>query len=170
MNNYISNINNQLNQIEDWLIQHNFKIITKDVNKHPNLTYNLFIQRTNEKRYQFNISLFKDKPFFLFNVKLKFSQGDHNALKSFEKKDKKNSEQLFMDLRKITYSLNIDIELKLPLIQLTRELTLEYAKNEQFFIDEVHNFLHAIELIRIRFDEFFYAMFPKGRPKNTHGI
>src|SRR5687768_4017075 len=75
-------------------------------------------------------------------------------------------EQLFMDLRKIIYPLNVDFEIQMPNMMLTKEITIDAANNEQFFMDQAHNFLHAIELIRIRLDEFFYSIFPQGKPKD----
>ena len=54
----------------------------------------------------------------------------------------------------------------MPNMMLTKEITIDAANNEQFFMDQAHNFLHAIELIRIRLDEFFYSIFPQGKPKD----
>ena len=90
---------------------------------------------------------------------------DQIALKSLETVNKAQHEQLFMDLRKLIYPLNIDFEIQIPNIMLTKEITIDAANDEQFFIDQVHNFLHAIELIRIRLDEFFYTIFPQGKQK-----
>lgn len=64
------------------------------------------------------------------------------------------------------YPLNVDFEITMPSFMLTKEVTLESVSNEQFFMDQVHNFLHAIELIRITFDEFFYLMYPQGKLKD----
>ena len=95
---------------------------------------------------------------------------DQLALKSLETVNKAQHEQLFMDLRKIIYPLNIDFEIQMPNIMLTKEITIDAANDEQFFIDQAHNFLHAIELIRIRLDEFFYTIFPRGRRKDEEDI
>ena len=95
---------------------------------------------------------------------------DQLALKSLETVNKAQHEQLFMDLRKIIYPLNIDFEIQMPNIMLTKEITIDAANDEQFFIDQAHNFLHAIELIRIRLDEFFYTIFPQGRRKDEEDI
>ncbi len=95
---------------------------------------------------------------------------DQMALKSLETVNKAQHEQLFMDLRKLIYSLNIDFEIQMPNIILTKEITIDAANDEQFFIDQAHNFLHAIELIRIRLDEFFYSIFPQGKRKYEKDI
>jgi hypothetical protein len=106
------------------------------------------------------------KTFFLFNVTMGFMPKDQIALNSLENTNKAQHEQLFMDLRKIIYSLNVDFEIQMPNMMLTKEITIDAANNEQFFMDQAHNFLHAIELIRIRLDEFFYSIFPQGKPKD----
>ena len=95
---------------------------------------------------------------------------DQMALKSLENVNKAQHEQLFMYLRKIIYPLNVDLEIQIPNIMLTKEITIESANNEQYFIDQAHNFLHAIELIRIRLDEFFYTIFPQGKQKYEEDI
>jgi hypothetical protein len=75
-----------------------------------------------------------------------------------------------MNLRKVVYPLNVDFEIDLPRFMLTKEITMDSVSNEQFFMDQIHNFLHVIELIRITFDEFFFSMFPKGKSKDTDEI
>jgi len=75
-----------------------------------------------------------------------------------------------MDFRKMVYPLNVDFEIKMPEFMLSKEVTLEACENEQFFMDEVHNFLHAVELLRISFDEFFYSLYPHGKPKDDEWI
>jgi hypothetical protein len=106
------------------------------------------------------------KTYFLFNVTIGFIPKDQMALNSLENTNKAQHEQLFMDLRKIIYPLNVNFEIQMPNIMLTKEITIDTANNEQFFMDQAHNFLHAIELIRIRLDEFFYSMFPQDKPKD----
>lgn len=164
-----SNIQNTFNKIHEYLHSHNFRIIEKTTNEDPNeeLVLNLFVQRADMHRYRFNISFFKQmKTFFLFNVTMGFMPKDQMALNSLENNNKAQHEQLFMDLRKIIYPLNVDFEIQMPNIMLTKEITIDAANNEQFFMDQAHNFLHAIELIRIRLDEFFYSIFPQGKPKD----
>ena len=163
-----SNIQNTFNKIHEYLHSHNFRIIEKTTNEEPNedLMLNLLVQRADMYRYRFNISFFKQmKSFFLFNVTMEFMPKDQMALNSLANVNKIQHEQLFMDLRKIIYRLNIDFEIQMPNMMLTKEITIDSANNEQFFIDQAHNFLHAIELIRIRLDEFFYSIFPQGKPK-----
>ena len=164
-----SNIQNTFNKIHEYLHSHNFRIIEKTTNEDPNeeLVLNLFVQRADMHRYRFNISFFKQmKTFFLFNVTMGFMSKDQMALSSLENTNKAQHEQLFMDLRKIIYPLNVDFEIQMPNMMLTKEITIDAANNEQFFMDQAHNFLHAIELIRIRLDEFLYSIFPQGKPKN----
>jgi hypothetical protein len=171
--NEFSNLQNTFNKIHNYLHSHNFKIIEKTTNENSTneLLLNLLVQRGNIERYRFNISFFKQmKTFFLFNVTMRFMPKDQLALKSLETVNKAQHEQLFMDLRKIIYPLNIDFEIQMPNIMLTKEITIDAANDEQFFIDQTHNFLHAIELIRIRLDEFFYAIFPQGRQKDEEDI
>ena len=163
------NIQNTFNKIHEYLHSHNFRIIEKTTNEDPNeeLVLNLFVQRADMHRYRFNISFFKQmKTFFLFNVTMGFMPIDQMALNSLENTNKVQHEQLFMDLRKIIYPLNVDFEIQMPNMMLTKEITIDAANNEQFFMDQAHNFLHAIELIRIRLDEFFYSIFPQGKPKD----
>ena len=168
MSEYI-NIQNTFNKIHEYLHSHNFRIIEKTTNEDPNeeLVLNLFVQRADMHRYRFNISFFKQmKTFFLFNVTMGFMPKDQIALNSLENTNKAQHEQLFMDLRKIIYPLNVDFEIQMPNMMLTKEITIDAANNEQFFMDQAHNFLHAIELIRIRLDEFFYSIFPQGKPND----
>jgi hypothetical protein len=171
--NEFSNIQNTFNKIHGYLHSHNFRIIEKITKENSNeeLILNLLVQRANIEQYRFNISLFKPmKTFFLFNITMRFMPKDQMALKSLENVNKAQHEQLFMDLRKIIYPLNVDLEIQIPNIMLTKEITIESANNEQYFIDQAHNFLHAIELIRIRLDEFFYTIFPKGKPKDEEDV
>lgn len=131
---------------------------------------NLLVQRADMQRYRFNISFFRQmKTFFLFNVTMGFTPKDQMVLNSLENINKAEHEQLFMDLRKIIYPLNVDFEIQMPNMMLTKEITIDAANDEQFFMDQAHNFLHAIELIRIRFDEFFYSIFPQGISKDGEG-
>lgn len=168
-----SNLQNTFNKIHEFLHSHNFRIIEKTTSENSNeeLMLNILVQRSNIERYRFNISFFRQmKTFFLFNVTMGFTPKDQMALNSLENVNKAQYEQLFMDLRKVIYPLNVDFEIQLPNIMLTKEITIDSANDEQFFMDQVHNFLHAIELIRIRLDEFFYSMFPRGKPKDSEGL
>jgi hypothetical protein len=167
-----SNIQNTFNKIHEYLHSHNFRIIEKTTNENSNeeLMLNLLVQRADMQRYRFNISFFRQmKTFFLFNVTMGFTPKDQMALNSLENVNKAEHEQLFMDLRKIIYPLNVDFEIQMPNMMLTKEITIDAANDEQFFMDQAHNFLHAIELIRIRFDEFFYSIFPQGISKDGEG-
>lgn len=167
-----SNIQTTFNKIHEYLHSHNFRIIEKTTNENSNeeLMLNLLVQRADMQRYRFNISFFRQmKTFFLFNVTMGFTPKDQMALNSLENVNKAKHEQLFMDLRKIIYPLNVDFEIQMPNMMLTKEITIDAANDEQFFMDQAHNFLHAIELIRIRFDEFFYSIFPQGISKDGEG-
>lgn len=168
-----SNVQNTFNKIIEYFQYHNFRIVEKTINDNLNedRMLNLFAQRANVERYRFNISFFKSmKTFFLFNVTMGFTPKDQMALNSLEYVNKAQHEQLFMDLRRIIYPLNVDFEIKMPNMMLTKEITIDAVNDEQFFMDQAHNFLHAIELIRIRLDEFFYSIFPQGKPKDKAGI
>jgi hypothetical protein len=94
---------------------------------------------------------------------------DQMALNSFENTNKAQHEQLFMDLRKIIYPLNVEFEIQMPNIMLTKEITIDTANNEQFFMDQAHNFLHSIELIRIGLN-FFIQCFLKINQKINNDI
>lgn len=156
-----------LGRMLEYFRNHNITVLTKTISPTDDQIFNLFVQRSTIKRYQFNISYFKSmKTFVLFNLTMEFKPEDVIALKSLEEKNKAKHEQFFMDFRKMIYPLNVDFEITMPNFMLTKEVTLESVSNEQFFMDQVHNFLHAIELIRITFDEFFYSLCPQGKPKD----
>ena len=162
-------IQKTFDKILGYLKNHNIEVLEKTVTDDPkaDLMYNLLLQRKGGKRYPFQVTFFRSmKTFVLLNVSMKFSEVDTNAFNYLKETNKAKHEQLFMDLRKAIYPLNVDIEINIPNFLLTKEVTLEALGDEQFFMDQVHNFLHAIEVVRIRYDEFFYSMYPQGKPKD----
>ena len=162
-------IENIYNKILEYFKNHNITVITKEFNHNPSqdIVFNMLVQRAEIKRYYFSITYLKSlKTFVLFNLTMQFKPEDANALKSLKETNKAKHEQFFMDFRKMVYPLNVDFEITMPEFMLTKEVTLESCQNEQYFMDQVHNFLHAVELIRIAFDEFFYSMYPQGKPKD----
>ena len=172
MSSSVKDIDDIINKIEEYFKFHNITVIQKTIdNPNSDRMFNLFIQRSNIERYQFNISYFKSmKTFLIFNVTMALKDEDKRALDSIKAANKALAEQFYMSLRKVVYPLNVDFEIDLPRFMLTKEITMDSVSNEQFFMDQIHNFLHAIELIRITFDEFFFSMFPKAKSKDTDEI
>jgi hypothetical protein len=97
-----------------------------------------------------------------------FTEEDHKAFKSMILKERN---QILMDIKKIVYSLNVNIVIKLPLIIIFKILTIDSINtNKQFFMDQVYNIIHCEEMIQMRFEELFYSIYPKGKDTAGGGV
>ena len=163
MNNEIDVKEVAFNNIIQWLSDIGFIIEKKESNKNPEskIQFELLISTRIGYRYLFRITftnLLKD--IFVISTNISLTEEDAKSIQSMKKRDR---EQIFMDLRKLIFPLHVNIETPFPRIFLYKEITFDsISTNKQFLIDEVYNFRNAMELVKIRFDELYYAFYPEG--------
>lgn len=152
------------NKVCDWL--RNFGSFEVEVIKSNNRSENSF--EASVKTY-----INKDKSAFV-SFKVEFNENDtdsfmiHTAFtldeemaKSVDSLRRKEQQQIYIDLRKMIYPLDIQFQLNFPQIILLRVIFIDDLK-KQFFFDSISHLLNARQLIEMRFDEEYYKMFPDG--------
>ena len=151
------------NNIIQGLSDIGFIIEKKEENKNPEskIQFELLLSTGRGYRFPFRITftnLLKDV--FVISSNISLTEEDAKSIQSMKKRDR---EQIFMDLRKLVFPLHVNIETPFPRIFLYKEITFDsISTNKQFLIDEVYNFRNAMELVKIRFDELYYAFYPEG--------
>lgn len=163
MNNELDLKEVTFNNIIQGLSDIGFIIEKKEENKNPEskIQFELLLSTGRGYRFPFRITftnLLKDV--FVISSNISLTEEDAKSIQSMKKRDR---EQIFMDLRKLVFPLHVNIETPFPRIFLYKEITFDsISTNKQFLIDEVYNFRNAMELVKIRFDELYYAFYPEG--------
>ena len=163
MNNELDLKEVTFNNIIQGLSGIGFIIEKKEENKNPEskIQFELLLSTGRGYRFPFRITftnLLKDV--FVISSNISLTEEDAKSIQSMKKRDR---EQIFMDLRKLVFPLHVNIETPFPRIFLYKEITFDsISTNKQFLIDEVYNFRNAMELVKIRFDELYYAFYPEG--------
>jgi hypothetical protein len=163
MNNELDLKEVTFNNIIQGLSDIGFIIEKKEENKNPEskIQFELLLSTGRGYRFPFRITFTNIlKDVFVISSNISLNEEDAKSIQSMKKRDR---EQIFMDLRKLVFPLHVNIETPFPRIFLYKEITFDsISTNKQFLIDEVYNFRNAMELVKIRFDELYYAFYPEG--------
>lgn len=158
------------NTFKQWAKQIGFIIenetIEKDMNSKIQFDLSIYLKRG--YKYPFHIIFYNiPKDLFTIRAKIALTTLDEDSLNTMPKGTK---EQVYMDIRKYIFPLQINIYTASG-IELIKWLTIDSAcNNKQFFMDQLFNFRNAMELVRIRFDELYYYLWPHGKSENEYGI
>jgi len=104
----------------------------------------------------FHLIIFSNKlrDCFTIGANMYFKEED---AKSIEWLTKKDQDQIFIDIRKITYPLHIDLT-----TSFYKLIFIDSLKEKQYFFNCVSNLLNATQLVSARFDEVRNSFYPKG--------
>ena len=137
------------NTFKQWAKQIGFIIenetIEKDMNSKIQFDLSIYLKRG--YKYPFHIIFYNiPKDLFTIRAKIALTTLDEDSLNTMPKGTKEQ-------------------------VELIKWLTIDSAcNNKQFFIDQLFNFRNAMELVRIRFDELYYYLWPHGKSENEYGI
>lgn len=96
---------------------------------------------------------------FTIGANMYFKEEDAKSIEGLTKKDR---DQIFIDIRKLTYPLHIDLTAKFPATSFYKLIFIDSLKEKQYFFDCVSNLLNAMQLVSARFDEVRNSFYPKG--------
>jgi hypothetical protein len=150
------------NKVTQWLREYGFRIDKEARNKTSNsqIQYEAKVYPPNQDRLFFKITF---SPRWIDS----FVIGSIIALpeevsKSIEKGMKRRErEQIYIDIDRLIFSLNLNCDFKSPRIYLHRLVFIDALKDKQFFFDSVFNLIHAMMLVEGKIDELINRFFPK---------
>jgi hypothetical protein len=147
------------NKISQWISEFGFIIQNQTVDKKPEASRQFELQVVFGRGHPYPFRIIFSKMFkgsFTISSNMSLNKEDAKSLKGMKNKD---FQQIFMDIRKLVYSLRVNVEVRYPQIFLFKEITIDaISNNKQFLIDELYNFRNTMELVEIRIDELYYHL------------
>jgi hypothetical protein len=83
-------------------------------------------------------------------------------IKSINRLRKKEQQQVYIDIHRFVYFLNVNCDTRFPEIVVHKLIFIDSLKDKQFFFDSVFALLHAMVVVESRFEELYYSLFPEG--------
>jgi hypothetical protein len=84
-------------------------------------------------------------------------------IKSINRLRKKEQQQVYIDIHRFVYFLNINCDTQFPQIVVHKLIFIDSLNDKQFFFDSVFALLHAMVVVESRFEELYYSLFPEGK-------
>jgi hypothetical protein len=84
-------------------------------------------------------------------------------MKSINRLRKKEQQQVYIDIHRFVYFLNVNCDTQFPQIVVHKLIFIDSLKDKQFFFDSVFALLHAMVIVESRFEELYYSLFPEGK-------
>jgi hypothetical protein len=84
-------------------------------------------------------------------------------IKSINRLRKREQQQVYIDIHRFVYFLNINCDTQFPQIVVHKLIFIDSLNDKQFFFDSVFALLHAMVVVESRFEELYYSLFPEGK-------
>ena len=84
-------------------------------------------------------------------------------IKSINCLRKKEQQQVYIDIHRFVYFLNVNCDTRFPEIVVHKLLFIDSLKDKQLFFDSIFALLHAMVVVESRFEELYYSLFPEGK-------
>jgi hypothetical protein len=162
-------MNNELNKeiafdkVNQWLNDYGFTVNVTTRNKDKDAPTQ-FESRVYPPREQ--------ERFFFVTFGNKFDDGfsiqsniilTEQDIKSINRLRKKEQQQVYIDIHRFVYFLNVNCDTQFPQIVVHKLIFIDSLKNKQYFFDSVFALLHAMVVVESRFEELYYSLFPEGK-------
>jgi hypothetical protein len=162
-------MNNVLNKeiafdkVNRWLNDYGFTVNVTSINK-DNYAQTQFESKVYPPREQqrFFFVTFGNKFDDSFSIQSNIILTEED-IKSINSLRKKEQQQVYIDIHRFVYFLNINCDTQFPQIVVHKLIFIESLKNKQFFFDSVFSLLHAMVVVESRFEELYYSLFPEGK-------
>jgi hypothetical protein len=149
-------------KITQWLSDYGFQvnISTKNNNSNAEIQFEAEVYPSKESPMFFYLTFGKDlRDGFSTIANMDLPEEIQKAINALVERDQ---QQIYMDIRKLVYPLNINCDTRFPRITLHKLIFIDSLKEKQFFFDCVFNLINAMQLISATFDETYYSLYPKG--------
>jgi hypothetical protein len=84
-------------------------------------------------------------------------------IKSINCLRKKEQQQVYIDIHRFVYFLNVNCDTRFPEIVVHKLIFIDSLKDKQLFFDSIFALLHAMVVVESRFEELYYSLFPDGK-------
>jgi len=150
------------NTIVQWLREYNFQVNVSAMNKNQDadIQFEAEVYPPNEKNMFFYVTFrnqFNDS--FAITAIMGFSDQDKKSIEGLKNKDQ---QQIFIDIRKLVYPLNINCDTRFPTTTLHKLIFIDSLRQKQYFFYSVFALVNAMQLASARIDEVRNLFYPEG--------
>ena len=161
-------MNNQLNKeiafdkVNQWLNDYGFtvNVTVRNKDRQAQIQFESKVYPPREQ-HKFFFVTFGNKFEDSFSIQSNIILTDED-IKSINRLRKKEQQQVYIDIHRFVYFLNVNCDTQFPQILVHKLIFIDSLMHKQFFFDSVFALLHAMVIVESRFEELYYSLFPEG--------